>query len=457
MNYAVRTSLPGAEITHDVKTNVALDRTRRTIVRLVFIVYWLLIFEGALRKWVLPQAADALFFVRDPFVAGIYALSLRAKLFKRAPPQFWLLCGVALGFCVLAVLQGAILGTPLAVLAYGIRNYFLYAPLVFVIGKTFRQEDIDSLVRWTLVCAFPIALLAFAQFASPTDAWINQTYSSDAEIFTVVEGRVRAYGTFTFTAGQANFVGSVVALCLAVWSRPKDQRPLGRAALWGATFSTVANVAVSGSRTAFFFAGSAVLGAVAAGLLRRGAREKSRGVALPLIVVAGGAVLFVGLFSDAYQAMRERQKTAERIEGSTLTRAVRSVTSSADVFWGAPALGHGLGVGTNAGAKLTTGRVQFTLAEDEWTRVILECGPVAGSIYLGLRIVLFAFILRKAVTAARRHGDPLPLLLLSFAGLNLLAGAATMQGTINGYTWLFSGFAYAAALHPCARSARVPN
>jgi hypothetical protein len=39
---------------------------RRLIVRLVFLVFLLLIFEGAMRKWLLPDFQRPLYFARDP-------------------------------------------------------------------------------------------------------------------------------------------------------------------------------------------------------------------------------------------------------------------------------------------------------------------------------------------------------------------------------------------------------
>ena len=47
---------------------------RRVVVRLVFTIYLLAIFEGVLRKWILPQWGRPLFFIRDPFVLSIYLL-----------------------------------------------------------------------------------------------------------------------------------------------------------------------------------------------------------------------------------------------------------------------------------------------------------------------------------------------------------------------------------------------
>ena len=104
---------------------------RRRIVQLCFVIFWLLIFEGALRKWVLPAYASALFFVRDPFVLWVYLLALRGPR-----PLGWrplaVGCLVGAAFLYLALAQ-VLLGysTPV-VAAYGMHTYFLFFPLAWV-------------------------------------------------------------------------------------------------------------------------------------------------------------------------------------------------------------------------------------------------------------------------------------------------------------------------------------
>src|SRR5580700_3777997 len=59
------------------------EKSRRQIVMLVTLVYLLLIFEGALRKWVLTSFGAALFFIRDPFVLAVYWLAFRHAMIPR--------------------------------------------------------------------------------------------------------------------------------------------------------------------------------------------------------------------------------------------------------------------------------------------------------------------------------------------------------------------------------------
>src|SRR5205823_14992049 len=58
----------------------------RALIRLkwaIWIYFFLLIFEGVFRKWLLPQYSDVLLVVRDPVVIVIYMLAIKARLFPR--------------------------------------------------------------------------------------------------------------------------------------------------------------------------------------------------------------------------------------------------------------------------------------------------------------------------------------------------------------------------------------
>src|SRR5437660_12381271 len=55
----------------------------RNIRRLIYLYLFLLIIEGALRKWIVPQFSNPLLLVRDPVVLAIYFLAWRARVFPR--------------------------------------------------------------------------------------------------------------------------------------------------------------------------------------------------------------------------------------------------------------------------------------------------------------------------------------------------------------------------------------
>ena len=103
------------------------ERARRSVVRLVFVLYLLAIFEGALRKYVLPEFGQYIFFIRDPVLLWTYVVATRAGLWPRNGAMFRASLAVAVLGLVLLVLQSAF-GAPsdlrLVLGAYGWRAYF---------------------------------------------------------------------------------------------------------------------------------------------------------------------------------------------------------------------------------------------------------------------------------------------------------------------------------------------
>src|SRR5438045_3843494 len=63
--------------------SASIERAVRRIKSLIWIYFALLLFEGALRKWVIPGLATPLLVVRDPVLLGAYALALHAGLFPQ--------------------------------------------------------------------------------------------------------------------------------------------------------------------------------------------------------------------------------------------------------------------------------------------------------------------------------------------------------------------------------------
>lgn len=419
------------------------EKIRRLIVNVCFIIYWLLIFEGALRKWFFPGMQKLIFFIRDPFVIFVYYLVIRYRLWPKMTPTFLFGLLVGLIFLCLGLIQSVILGLNPAVSAIGWRGYFWYLPLSFIIGEHFRGKDLARLCRQTLLLAIPMAVLTYFQFRSGPYSFLNKTMDEDATPFLVGADIVRTSGTFTFSIGQVLFIGSIVAMVLSLWLLPKVQRPLSRPLMWAATAAVLVNIYTSGSRSAFVESAISLMAAMFSGLVMTNRNQQIRCLMLPGLISVIGAVFYVTVFSQAYEVMLARQIAASANEGSTLARAVGIFTSVFETLPRSTFIGLGIGLGSNAGIYLASGIRKFHLAENELPRIIEESG-IIGVLYVGYRAWLFFWIFGSAIVATRRANNPLPLLLFSFGGILILVGQMTLQGTVNGYGWLFAGFCIAA-------------
>lgn len=442
-------------------TRPAARSASRVIENLVLVLFWLLIFEGSLRKWMLPEYSRWLFFVRDPFLLVLYWHALRVQALRNAGPLLWVGLGFAVVAFVAAFAQSISFNDPRMVplLIYGWRQYFLYLPLPFVIAATFNRESLLRFARHAIVAVVLTAPLVFVQYTSPPSSVINRGSSDDVALqfkaFDLIGDHIRPAGFFTTNVGIKELLASTTALLFAVWLTPPTVRRMGR--LWlplGATAIAV-TLALSGSRGAFLHVAIVVLAAMGVGIVTRSGSVRLRALTIPLLLCAAGAILYPIVFPDALATMLERVISANAYESSvsslgTLGRIVADYTGFIDRIDGTPLLGWGLGLGGN-GRIFLDGTTALPLdqiaAESEWTRHIVDLG-VVGVLFIVYRVAFFAVLLAMSVRATRASQSPFPLLLFGYVGVLLLGGQVTAHGTVGGFAWLFIGLCMAACRVP---------
>ncbi len=104
---------------------------------------------------------------------------------------------------------------------------------------------------------------------------------------------------------------------------------------------------------------------------------------------------------------------------------------------GLPFFGDGLGIGTNVGAMLYSGKQQFLGGEGEWGRIIVEIGAFFGLTVIFVR-VSFVFQMAKNAYFKLAKGDLLPWLLLSFGFITVSQGLWA-QPTSLGFSTVIGG------------------
>ena len=433
------------------------DSSRRRIVGMVLVVYVLLIVEGALRKWVLPEFGQVLFFIRDPFVLAIYGMALVSGHWPRSSPWLTAALVLALLSALLAVLQIALgLGnvqSPLLFSAYGLRNYFFYIPLSFIVAETFLLVDLQRVAVITFFLVSLSSLLVVFQFYSPVDAAINVGSSDDPLLqfrgLGLNEMRTRPMGFFTSDGGQKQLVVSALALVVADWSGVFVRGRFLRFLLPFATIGVLACLAFSGSRGAVLSAGLVLVAAVFA--IMRGGAEASRARLLGVVavLVVSAAILAPIFFADGLGAFLGRWNEAQNFEskqfsGGIFGRALYGFVDFVRLLAVTPLLGFGIGMGGNAAAMAAAasgGQALPYYAETDWARHIVDLGPVLGLAFMVFRIGLVLELSRRVVQSR----SVLATLLFGYLAYELLTGQITGQGTINGYAWMFTGFTLAAA------------
>jgi hypothetical protein len=203
---------------------------------------------------------------------------------------------------------------------------------------------------------------------------------------------------------------------------------------------------VSGSRSAVLavvvvVASLAVILVIRPGLVDRTGRH------LLLAVMLLGAISYLPIFREGLGILSDRfTESAEEqsIVGGLVSRTLSGFTEGLLVLNRVPLGGYGLGVGTSGGASFLTGQASFLLAENEWSRILLESGPVLGLAFLIWRT---AITLKLGLLAIRqvRVGNTLPLFLFG-AGVFVMLQGPLGQPTTLGFAVVFMGLGLAARL-----------
>ncbi|HEV3409322.1 MAG TPA: hypothetical protein VG095_03450 [Chthoniobacterales bacterium] len=421
------------------------DKNVRRVRQLIWLYFWLLLIEGALRKWVLPQLSNPLLIVRDPVVLLAYYFALRGGVFPR---NVWIyVLGMIAVFSSAAsflVLWPYLPPTRIAlVTGFGFRSNFLHLPLIFVMARVLRWEDVKRFGWWTLVLMLPMALLMVGQFRAAPDAFLNWTAGGEGEMMLSALGKVRTAGTFSFVTGVVAFCA--VATAYLVWAALRRD-VYKNWLLFAAGGALLIAIAVSGSRSVVG-ACIVVVASLIPILFLRPAAVNRFGQTLIVALVLGVIVTRLPIFKEGFNVLSTRfvevaEATEKSIGRGMVERAFSDFKEGFLFLTRAPFLGYGLGIGTNGGAKFLVGRSTFLLSEGEWSRIFLESGPVFGLGFVLFRCALAFYVGLMSIRSVR-SGNVLPLLLFSASFLAVLSGQFG-QPTILGFAVFTFGLALAA-------------
>jgi hypothetical protein len=351
----------------------------------IWVYFWLLIVEGALRKWIFPQLSGPLLLIRDPVVLFICWKAFRAGVVPLA--KLGPLCLLSLPIVLLACIQIALGSTPPLIALYGLRSYLLHLTVIIVMAQTFTFEDVRNTGKWILILSVPIALMMIFQYRAPARSWWNAGAGSDSKgQISSAGGHVRASGPFSYVTGTFCFFPLAQAFLLLGLSRPKTYP---RWLLAGSTLAVLVAIPLSASRTLLFVTAGVLAFALFSGIKSR--QDFRRIAEASLVLVAVGVATLqipvvheaIGTFEDRWQAASDREGDVGSVFSLRVMGSIRDGLESATTV---PWLGEGIGMGSMVASYLTTGSQSFLLAETEWQRVVLEFGPVLGLGFLLVRV-----------------------------------------------------------------------
>jgi hypothetical protein len=401
---------------------------------LLWLYLVLLLTEGALRKWILPQLDQPLLIIRDPLVVLIYwkavqeGLSFRSAFFL---PNLFL----AVATAITSTLFG--IGS-LAITAYGLRTDYLQIPLIFLMPQILDRDDVIKMGRFILIFSIPMACIALLQFRSSPDSFINKG------AFLTHFDTVRPSGTFSYISGLSTFFALTSAFLFFGYIES------GTYKLWIillATFAVLAAAGCSGSRTCLsliaMVAAVAVLCVVTTGKGGVSLLVGAVVIGLAVLVLSNTAVFQKG--AAQMQARLQEASGAESSQGGFLGRFLNTMFVPLAAIDRLPAFGYGLGIGTNAGQSMAK-NPDLPWIEEEWDRLTFECGPFFGIFLCLFRASLMFTLLFRCIGAYRRN-NILPILLFAGTGILLLNGQWGVPATL-GFAIFGAGLMLSACVEP---------
>ena len=418
----------------------AVKRRMPLLKKLFWLYFLLLIFEGALRKWVFPQYSAPLLLVRDPVALFIIWEAYRTH---KWPKQWSAITGILTAvFLALCVLQIVLVENPWFVALYGLRSYLLPFPVAFIMGENLDREELRQFAVCTLWILLPMTALEVAQYMAAPDSRLNAGAYTNASQILYFGSHVRASGTFSYVVGPVSLGPLAAAFIFYGMATGKF---VERWLLWAATFALLLSIPVVGARTMVYEL-CGVLACVAIGAFFGVSQfMRSLKVIMPILIV-GLLVSRLPIFSEASSTMDNRFSQASKDEGNAehalLERTLLPIMQRIEnTDYNGNLIGAGMGRGSAAISKVLMGTVVFLAGEDEFSREMYELGPYVGIAFMLFRLILSLLIIAKAISRARDH-DPLALLLVPLMFSTLYLGILE-QTTDQGFMVVALAFSLA--------------
>ncbi len=419
----------------------------------VFTALVLVIVEGAIRKWLLTQNSQIIYFAKEIVLLSAYARFFflgGASEAGAAPGRFNELVKVLLALCVGWIFLDSFNPGTGSIIAglFGWRSYVIFIPLCLMVPSLFQTpRQLEQFLRWYLLLALPVGVLGMLQFYAPPESPLNvyapgaSGTSESSEVAVFGDDRfVRVTGTFSYVSGYSTYLVFTLALLLPVLVsiRSNPWR-----VLLGATVVLMAgNMGMTGSRSTVLGACIVLIGFVLLTVITGTEGERSRS-GIHLLAGTGALIGIKLLFTSAFLALQQR---VDYDWEENQTRLLAGILEPWNFLGLAGFFGHGPGVTQPAVAalramlQLKDPALEFSSPTDsENSRVLVELGIPGFFLWYGLRILLVALMWRT------RAGLKSPFLrqiaLGAFLVLFFQLFAVTVFGpTSNLYHWFLVGF-----------------
>ncbi len=370
----------------------------------VKIVMVLLVYEGALRKWVLPSLQAEVYIAKDILVV----MALLGFIWKNKRTEINIpgLIPVKLLIYISTVFFGFLIfntNSPNIFLSIlGFKNYVLYFVIFFLAYNMYdnRPRLYRDLVRYCYLVT-PAVLVSYLQFVLPPTHWLNAYVEQQEGVESITSqfgdlGLARTAGTFSYLSGNTTFLMAMFLLSLSLLLGDRF-RLKTNVFMYGFLVATIGATFTTGSR---FGTAAMILGGVFIVGLAVFRGRISIDVFIRFLV--GSFFVFAAIAivaREQIEALLYRVSSA----GDSASRFTAPITELEIALQSTHAMGTGLASTHGGMVLIAVGRdadyswLDGIAVELETAKIMLEAGPVGFILSYGLRLLVVGFAIRFAL------------------------------------------------------------
>ena len=366
---------------------------------LVWLYILLVVFEGALRKWVFPSLSNELLVIRDPIALLLLIYGIKRRMLW----GFYSFVAIATGIFALLITRSST-DVNLETAYFGSRIWYFYVPCFFVIGNIMTREDVFRVLRFFIWLSIPMTVFVIMQNNSPQSSWVNLGVGGNEEGsgFAPIDDHYRPSAIFAFVTLYVSYQVFVL-LGLILYMVDKEVRklvPMSPYIIYVALVCYLISIAISFSLSLVFETGLLRLCTFFFYVIR------GRGIGRMLISFIILIITSVFLLQNEYvqkqvDVLEKRFDQAEAAEGDVLEgtlydRMVESMFRFTELE--TPTMGNGIGIASRVGIKyLEDKNEEPYITDEEWSRIAWESGFYIGGIFILLRLLLTFHLLFRGI------------------------------------------------------------